>query len=74
MTAPLTPSMIPPTDPTLALAQDLVARASVTPEDAGCQPLLISRLAPLGFHCTPLRFGEVDNLWAEHGATGPLFC
>lgn len=74
MTAPLTPSMIPSTDPTLALAQDLVARASVTPEDAGCQPLLISRLTPLGFACTPLRFGEVDNLWAEHGATGPLFC
>ncbi len=61
-------------DPTLALAQELVSRASVTPEDAGCQPLLMRRLAALDFACTPLRFGAVDNFWAERGEAGALFC
>lgn len=66
--------MTPPLDPTLALAQDLVSRASVTPADAGCQPLLMNALNTLGFRCTPLRFGVVDNFWAEFGTRGPLFC
>ncbi|OZB74340.1 MAG: succinyl-diaminopimelate desuccinylase [Halothiobacillus sp. 14-55-98] len=61
-------------DPTIALAQDLIRRASVTPEDAGCQPLLAERLAALDFTITPLRFGAVDNLWAVRGSSGPLFC
>ena len=34
---------------TLALAQELIRRASVTPKDAGCQPYLAERLARLGF-------------------------
>ncbi|WP_407275829.1 succinyl-diaminopimelate desuccinylase [Halothiobacillus sp. DCM-1] len=66
--------MTPHSDPTIRLAQDLVARASVTPDDAGCQPLLMARLTALGFGCTPLRFGVVDNFWAERGQRGPLFC
>lgn len=57
---------------TLALAQELIARPSVTPSDAGCQELLISRLAPLGFDVHRLRFGEVENLWARRGNAGPL--
>lgn len=61
-------------DPTIALAQDLIRRASITPDDAGCQPLLAERLAALGFDITPLRFGDVDNFWAVRGTTGPLFC
>jgi succinyl-diaminopimelate desuccinylase len=56
----------------LDLCCELIRRASVTPEDAGCQSLLAECLAPLGFHCEHLRFGEVDNLWAEHGESGPL--
>ena len=60
--------------PTLALAVDLVRRPSVTPEDAGCQPLLAGRLEALGFRTEPMRFGEVDNLWARHGSEGPLLC
>jgi len=48
----------------VALTCDLIARASVTPEDAGCQALLAGRLERAGFHCEHLRLGEVDNLWA----------
>ncbi|MEJ2686878.1 MAG: succinyl-diaminopimelate desuccinylase [Gammaproteobacteria bacterium] len=57
---------------TLDLAQALIARASVTPDDAGCQPLLAQRLERMGFRCEPLRFAEVDNLWARRGEHGPV--
>ena len=60
-------------DPSIALARELIARPSVTPEDAGCQPLMIERLEALGFRCQRLRFGDTDNFWAEWGDTGPLF-
>ena len=59
--------------PTLELAMELIRRRSVTPVDAGCQPLLAERLATLGFNIEHLRFGEVDNLWARFGTEGPLF-
>lgn len=58
--------------PTVELAQALIRRPSVTPEDAGCQELLADRLKPLGFEVEPLRFGDVDNLWARRGHSGPL--
>lgn len=51
----------------LALTCDLIARASVTPQDLGCQALIAQRLANAGFACESLRYGEVDNLWATHG-------
>jgi succinyl-diaminopimelate desuccinylase len=54
-----------------ALAADLIARPSVTPDDAGCQELLAARLAPLGFACETLRFGPVANLWAVRAGTAP---
>ena len=57
---------------TLALAQDLIARRSVTPEDLGCQELLISRLEPLGFNIERMRFGDVDNFFARRGTASPL--
>jgi len=60
--------------PTLALARELIRRPSVTPNDAGCQPLMAERLAALGFAIEPMRFGNVDNLWARRGSDGPLFC
>lgn len=53
------------------LACDLIRRRSVTPEDAGCLPLIGARLAQAGFRVEHLRYGEVDNLWATHGSTGP---
>ena len=59
--------------PTLRLTMDLMARPSVTPEDAGCQELIRGRLAPLGFACETLTFGEVTNLWARSPAEGPVF-
>jgi succinyl-diaminopimelate desuccinylase len=57
---------------TLSLAIDLLTRRSNTPEDAGCQDLMISRLGPLGFKIERMRFGNVDNLYARRGTTGPL--
>ena len=54
---------------TLHLAEQLISRASVTPDDAGCQALLIARLAPLGFTCETIVSGpenfRVTNLWAK---------
>jgi len=57
---------------TLELAKDLISRQSNTPEDAGCQELMISRLEPLGFKIERMRFGDVDNFYARRGASGPL--
>ncbi|WP_281647902.1 succinyl-diaminopimelate desuccinylase [Parendozoicomonas sp. Alg238-R29] len=63
--------------PTLQLACELISRPSVTPEDAGCQQLLIDRLAPLGFKAESMQYsdhhGTVDNLWLRKGDSGPLF-
>ncbi len=56
----------------VALTCDLIARPSVTPDDAGCQALLADRLQAAGFHCEHLRLGEVDNLWATHGSGAPV--
>ena len=54
--------------PTLQLTEQLIARPSVTPDDAGCQALLAERLQPLGFSCETLASGpddfRVNNLWA----------
>ncbi|HCA10444.1 MAG TPA: succinyl-diaminopimelate desuccinylase, partial [Marinobacter adhaerens] len=58
--------------PTLELAVELIRRPSVTPDDAGCQELMMSRLAPLGFTGENLRFGDTDNLWARKGSEGPV--
>ena len=60
------------TSDVLALASELIARPSVTPDDAGCQALLAARLARAGFALEHLRYGEVDNLWATHGSGGPV--
>jgi len=49
----------------LELTKELVGRRSVTPEDGGCQPFLARRLEQSGFRCEPMRFGDVDNLWAD---------
>jgi len=58
----------------LALARELISRASVTPDDAGCQPLIADRLSAAGFVVEHLRIGDVDNLWAVAGTSGPLLC
>ncbi len=57
---------------TLELAKDLIARHSLTPDDAGCQEVMIKRLEPLGFRIERMRFGNVDNFYARRGDHGPL--
>jgi len=59
---------------TLELTRNLIARRSVTPADEGCQELIASRLATLGFRIEPLRFGSVENFWARRGSAAPVFC
>lgn len=61
-------------DPSIRLLTELVKRPSVTPEDAGCQALIASRLEAVGFHCESMVFGEVTNLWARFGNTEPVLC
>jgi succinyl-diaminopimelate desuccinylase len=56
----------------LALTQDLIARRSVTPDDAGCQEVIAARLAKAGFAIEHMPFGDVKNLWASHGSGGPV--
>ncbi len=58
---------------TFDLACDLISRPSVTPEDKGCQEVMIARLEAIGFTIERLRFDDVDNFWARRGTEGPLF-
>ena len=58
---------------TLELAKSLISQASVTPDDNGCQSIMIERLKKIGFEIHPLRFGDVDNFWATRGNSGPIF-
>ncbi len=60
--------------PALELTLDLLARPSLTPTDAGCQEVMISRLEALGLRIERMRFGEVDNFWARRGSAGPVLC
>jgi succinyl-diaminopimelate desuccinylase len=63
----------------LELAEALIARASVTPDDAGCQALIAERLGALGFVCERMDHGpdtgRVSNLWAKRAGSrpGPAF-
>ena len=58
---------------TLKLAEQLINRESVTPEDAGCQDLISERLSAIGFNVEKLRFEDVDNIWLRRGNAGPLY-
>lgn len=55
------------------LTRELIARPSVTPDDAGCQDLVAERLRNAGFAIEHLPFGPVKNLWATHGGGSPVF-
>lgn len=61
-------------DPTLALAEQLIAVASVTPEDGGCMDIIAQRLKAAGFSLEAINRGGVTNLWARRGNTAPLVC
>lgn len=58
--------------PTLSLCMALIEKASVTPDDAGCNQLLMDRLHNLGFKIETLPFGEVSNFWARLGDERPV--
>ena len=58
--------------PTLTLACDLIKRPSITPNDEGCQQLMIERLQRIGFTVSHLPFADVKNFWAVRGDSGPL--
>ena len=58
---------------TLELAKSLISKPSITPDDHGCQAIMIDRLNKIGFEIHPLKFVDVDNFWAVHGDSGPLF-
>lgn len=60
---------------TLALSKDLINRPSVTPEDAGCQQMMMQYLEALGFNNEIMNFEDTSNFWSlRHGQTeGPVF-
>jgi succinyl-diaminopimelate desuccinylase len=60
------------TNPTVQLAEELIRRPSVTPEDAGCLTVIGDRLKAIGFHLEKMDFGDVQNLWAVRGSEGPI--
>ncbi len=59
---------------TLELARELIARRSLTPDDAGCQEIIKARLERLGFRCETLSSNGVTNLWARRGEARPSVC
>jgi len=69
---------MPASDPAaidpVALTQALIRRPSVTPTDAGAMDVVEQALAPLGFDCRRMKFGEIENLYARHGLQGPNLC
>jgi len=60
-------------NPTLELAKELISRQSITPSDEGCQELIAKRLEAINFKIEHMPFGDVKNLWATYGESGPLF-
>ncbi len=58
----------------VALTQELIAKPSVTPADAGTMDAVERHLAALGFACTRLKFGEIENLYARRGTASPNLC
>lgn len=57
---------------TIDLAQELIARPSVTPDDANCQEIISKRLERIGFHIEHLSFGDVKNFYARRGTAEPV--
>jgi succinyl-diaminopimelate desuccinylase len=71
-------STVPATDiayaTTLALARELLARRSITPDDGGCLDAIAARLAACGFTCQRMDRGVARNLWARRRQARPLVC
>ena len=60
--------------PVIELAKTLIAKPSITPEDAGCQELMSQMLAQSGFTNETMVFEDTTNLWSRRGTTEPVFC
>ena len=58
----------------IELTKDLISKASVTPEDAGCQSLMAQRLKAVGFTIESMLFEDTLNMWARRGRGKALFC
>ncbi len=63
-------------NPTLDLACALIEKRSITPDDAGCQPLLIARLQAIGFAVESFDHHETSNFFAvrQGHASAPMLC
>jgi succinyl-diaminopimelate desuccinylase len=59
---------------TLELAKELIARCSLTPDDAGCQGILMERLKRADFHLEKIHHNGVENFWARRGVSKPVVC
>ena len=59
---------------TLALAKQLLAEASITPDDKNCQQILAERLRAIGFQIEEMHFSNTKNFYARLGSTAPLLC
>ncbi len=55
------------TCPVIELAQQLIRRPSISPNDEGCQALMLKRLEAIGFHVEQMNFGDTLNFWAWRG-------
>ncbi|WP_392565515.1 succinyl-diaminopimelate desuccinylase [Utexia brackfieldae] len=55
------------TEAVIELTKQLITKSSISPNDAGCQALIIERLNALGFCCEEINIGQTKNLWAYHG-------
>jgi succinyl-diaminopimelate desuccinylase len=64
----------PAGEATLALASELIACRSLTPDDGGSLAIIARRLTTAGFVCKAIDRGGVRNLWATHGTGRPLVC
>ncbi|MEQ9886911.1 succinyl-diaminopimelate desuccinylase [Pectobacterium zantedeschiae] len=53
--------------PVIELAQQLIKRPSLSPNDEGCQALMIERLTAIGFTVEAMDFGDTQNFWAWRG-------
>lgn len=62
------------TSSVIELTKDLISRPSVTPEDAGCQQVIATRLANLDFDIEVMHFDDTLNMWARRGTGKPVFC
>ncbi len=68
------PQVNPELSATLDLAIELMKRRSVTPDDDGCQKMMMDRLASVGFNNEKMPFAEVENFWSRRGTEAPVLC